>query len=108
MAWFPDEKYHNSIFFSCGMIAEVMSCILFVPVDVVKERLQVARSTIAKGAVENFSTSSAHGHYRGSAHALRTIIAEEGLRSIYRGYGATVLSYGPFSALYFLFYEKVA
>ena len=29
----------------------------------------------------------------------------EGVRGIYRAYGATVCSFGPFSALYFLFYE---
>ena len=26
---------------------------------------------------------------------------------MYRAYGATVMSFGPFSALYFLFYEKL-
>ena len=28
------------------------------------------------------------------------------MRGLYRAYGATVMSFGPFSALYFLFYEK--
>ena len=27
------------------------------------------------------------------------------MRGLYRAYGATVLSFGPFSAFYFLFYE---
>eukprot|EP00602_Paraphysomonas_sp_CaronLab_P011594 CAMPEP_0185043502 /NCGR_PEP_ID=MMETSP1103-20130426/42935_1 /TAXON_ID=36769 /ORGANISM="Paraphysomonas bandaiensis, Strain Caron Lab Isolate" /LENGTH=156 /DNA_ID=CAMNT_0027583677 /DNA_START=607 /DNA_END=1077 /DNA_ORIENTATION=- len=31
----------------------------------------------------------------------------EGLGGIYRGYGATLLSFGPFSALYFTFYEEI-
>ena len=31
----------------------------------------------------------------------------EGARGLYRAYGATVMSFGPFSALYFLFYEKL-
>jgi len=31
----------------------------------------------------------------------------EGLRGIYKAYAATVLSFGPFSALYFMFYEKL-
>ena len=31
----------------------------------------------------------------------------EGIRGLYRAYGATVMSFGPFSALYFLFYEKL-
>ena len=94
-------------------MAEVVSCVIFVPVDVIKERLQVARTTNAISGLRdaaqgiNYLSSSSYGQYRGSAHALRTIVTEEGFRSLYRGYGATVLSYGPFSALYFLFYEKV-
>lgn len=31
---------------------------------------------------------------------------EEGLKGIYRGYWATVSHFGPWSAFYFLFYEK--
>ena len=38
--------------------------------------------------------------------AFRQILSTEGIRGLYRAYGATVLSFGPFSALYFLFYEK--
>ena len=32
---------------------------------------------------------------------------KEGLTGLYKGYGATVLSFGPFSGLYFMFYEKI-
>jgi hypothetical protein len=32
-------------------------------------------------------------------------MATEGIRGIYKAYGATVGSFGPFSALYFMFYE---
>ena len=32
---------------------------------------------------------------------------KEGLSGLYKGYGATVLSFGPFSGLYFMFYEKI-
>jgi hypothetical protein len=45
---------------------------------------------------------------RNSYFALKSIIHEEGLRGIYRGYAATLLSYGPFSAFYFVGYEKVS
>lgn len=39
--------------------------------------------------------------------ALVSILKNEGLRGLYKGYYATVLSFGPFSALYFSFHEKV-
>jgi hypothetical protein len=35
------------------------------------------------------------------------ISKQEGISGIYKGYNATLLSYGPFSALYFLFYEEL-
>ena len=65
------------------------------PVDVVKERLQV----------QSNRTDSA---YKGSIDAFRTIIKQEGLRGLYKGYSATLFSYGPFSATYFLLYEEVS
>ena len=39
--------------------------------------------------------------------AIRQILKYEGVRGIYKAYGATVFSFGPFSALYFLFYENI-
>jgi len=44
--------------------------------------------------------------YSGSLDACRTILRKEGLAGIYKGYWATLASFGPFSALYFLFYEQ--
>ncbi len=81
---------------------------VFVPVDVIKERLQVTRNL----APLSLQTSPAAGpsalpQYRNSWDAFRQILRSEGLRGAYKGYSATLLSYGPFSALYFLFYEKV-
>ena len=73
---------------SAGLFAEAVSCVVFVPVDVIKERLQVGAG------------------YKGSWDALRTISREEGLRGMYRGYAATLGSFGPFSAVYFAFYEE--
>jgi hypothetical protein len=46
-------------------------------------------------------------YYTSTSHAVRSILAHEGLAGVYRGYGATLLSFGPFSALYFLFYEQI-
>jgi len=37
--------------------------------------------------------------------AIRQIKATEGVRGLYKAYAATVFSFGPFSALYFMFYE---
>ena len=46
-------------------------------------------------------------HYESDLDAIRQIRKTEGIRGLYRAYFATVLSFGPFSALYFLFYENL-
>lgn len=74
----------------------LISCAAFIPVDVVKERLQVQANRPQRAY-----------HYNGSWDALRSIIRQEGLRGIYKGYWATLFSYGPFSAVYFWIFEEV-
>ena len=46
-------------------------------------------------------------HYSNDLDAIKQIRKTEGIRGLYRAYGATVASFGPFSALYFLFYENL-
>jgi len=77
---------------AAGFLAEALSCLLWVPVDVVKERLQVQTATATAG-------------YRGSWHAVCTILRFEGVAGLYKGYGSTLLSWGPFSAIFFAVYE---
>lgn len=36
-----------------------------------------------------------------------SFVSLSGFGGIYKGYGATILSFGPYSALYFLFYERM-
>jgi hypothetical protein len=91
------------VHFCSGMIAETIACIVYVPVDVIKERLQVQHSTI----LADTSGATKTTNYRNSWDALKQISKTEGLSGVYRGYGATLASFGPFSAFYFVFYEKL-
>ena len=84
-------------YLTSGILVEAFCCSIFVPVDVIKERLQVYQH------IDSGST-----YYRNSSDALQKILKYEGIRGLYKGYCATVLSFGPFSSLYFLFYEKVS
>lgn len=84
-----------------GMLAEICCCFIYVPVDIIKERLQVQSSHIP-----NNTNQGPIPIYNGAFDAARKILHTDGFRGIYKGYFATLLSYGPFSALYFLFYEK--
>ena len=79
-------------YFASGMIAETVSCLFFVPIDVIKERLQVQ--------------SNLRGYnYTSGLNALQVITKGEGILGLYRAFGATLSSFGPFSALYFMMYE---
>lgn len=75
------------------MLAETIACIVYVPVDVIKERLQVQSLTLTNS-------------YLGSFHAMKQIMKTEGFSGIYKGYWATLASFGPYSAIYFVLYEK--
>ena len=75
-----------------GLFAETVSCIFWVPIDIIKERRQVQANLNSY-------------HYKGDFDALTTILKTEGIRGIYRAYMATIASFGPTSALYFSFYE---
>jgi hypothetical protein len=79
-------------YMTSAFTAETICCVIFVPVDVLKERMQVNKVTHSAA-------------YSNTFHALRYILKEEGIRGIYRGYGATLASYGPFACLYFTLYE---
>ena len=82
------------ISFSSGMIAEAIACIIYFPVDVIKERLQTQHGTDRMA-------------YAGSADSIRTIARTEGILALYEGYGATLLSFGTYSGFFFLFYEQL-
>ncbi|KAF4325092.1 hypothetical protein BBO99_00000572 [Phytophthora kernoviae] len=91
------------LYLGAGMSAEALSCVLWVPIDVIKERMQVQGHPLA--------TSGAPGslqkiYYRNTFDAVQTIARTERLGGLYKGYTATLLSFGPFSALYFMFYEE--
>ena len=86
------------VHFSSGMLAEAVTCTIYVPVDVVKERMQVQQRI-------NIDSNN-RTHYKGSWDAVQSIAKREGLAGIYKGYWATLASFGPFSALYFMFYER--
>jgi hypothetical protein len=75
-----------------GFLAEAVSCVVWVPIDVTKERLQSQTSDVA-------------GRYKNSLDAVRTCLRLEGLRGLYKGYFSTLASFGPYSAFYFTFFE---
>jgi hypothetical protein len=86
----------NLVNFVSGFLAEIVSCVVWVPTDVLKERAQ-ARNQLTRYASSPEVPDA----------SLRSVVRAEGLRGLYRGYGATLASFGPFSAFYFMFVEQL-
>ncbi|CAM9558423.1 unnamed protein product [Chrysoparadoxa australica] len=101
-----DEGNHFLAYSAAGMLAEAACCIVYTPVDIVKERLQIQRPPEQALKQGNTAMRSAT-NYTGSWNALTTIAASEGVIGLYKGYWATLASFGPYSALYFVLYEKL-
>ena len=101
---------HPATSFLSGPIAQLSGSLLWVPMDVVKERLQIQRSPLpANASAEAIAAAAAstHGNTRftGSLNAATTILRDEGIRGWYRGYWAHQCVWGPFNAVYFTGYE---
>ncbi|CAM6107591.1 unnamed protein product [Calypogeia fissa] len=74
-----------------GMVSSMASQTVFVPLDVVSQRLMV------QGSVGTT-------HYSGSLDAVRQILKADGIRGLYRGFGMSVLTYSPSSAVWWAAY----
>ena len=111
LSFSQNHNTHFSIHFVSGISAEAVACLIYVPVDVIKERLQVQQLNKEHKSSHQLNkehkSSSRNTYYKGGWDALQKIARNEGLLSgIYKGYGATLASFGPFSAFYFVFYER--
>lgn len=74
-----------------------------------QERLQVQQTPLLRArAPRSVAPVDVRGQlsYKSTADVVRTTMRQEGLRGLYKGYGATVMSFGPYSALYFTLYEE--
>mgnify|MGYP003387405165 CR=1 FL=1 len=65
-----------------------MACLVRVPTEVIKLRLQT-------------------GRYDRALVGIKSLFVEEGIRGFYRGFGTTLLRDVPFSAIQFPLYEKM-
>ena len=104
---------------AAGIAAEAASCVFWVPIDVLKERMQVqgarqppatAAAAAAAGAAAAAAAAAppaAAAYYTSAADGAAQILRAEGVRGLYRGYGATLASFAPYSALYFVLYERL-
>ena len=78
-----------------GAIAGFAATIALHPLDVIKTRLQV-QDTVVKGDIK----------YKGTVHALKTILKSEGARGAYAGLSPAMVGNTASWAMYFAFYDR--
>ncbi len=76
-----------------GMGAEAISCVMWVPIDIIKQRMQIS---------SDFNTHK----YKNCFDAYNQIVAKESYKGLYKGYMATLLSYGTFLSINLAMYER--
>eukprot|EP01113_Clastostelium_recurvatum_P038254 TRINITY_DN56_c0_g1_i3.p1 TRINITY_DN56_c0_g1~~TRINITY_DN56_c0_g1_i3.p1 ORF type:complete len:296 (-),score=50.54 TRINITY_DN56_c0_g1_i3:76-963(-) len=88
--------HHPLVHFSAAFSAEAVSGLVWTPMDVIKQRLQVQR-TLPNGGEK----------YKNAFDAVRVITREEGLRTFFKGYGLQIGVFGPYTVLKFILYEDM-
>lgn len=79
------------VYFVSGFFADCVGLSIWLPMDLVKQRLQVQQNNMAI-------------KYRNSAHAFYTIARDEGVRGLYRG--GLIAAFTMYGAVYFPLYEN--
>ncbi|KAJ6844819.1 solute carrier family 25 member 44-like [Iris pallida] len=74
-----------------GMAASLSAQTVFVPIDVVSQKLMV-------------QGYSGYAKYNGGLDVARKIIKSDGIRGLYRGFGLSVMTYSPSSAVWWASY----
>jgi solute carrier family 25 protein 44 len=76
-----------------GLAAAVAAQVVWTPVDVISQRLMVQGNPCPAS------------RYRGGLDAFRKIVASDGLRGLYRGFGMSILTYAPSNAVWWATYS---
>lgn len=98
--------------FFAGAIGDTVGSVVYVPCEVIKQRMQVQGSPDSWEAqmskIRNSAASSETQYYRSFFHAALSIIRQEGFRGLYTGFGPTLARDVPFAGLMIVFYEGLA
>lgn len=74
-----------------GLIAETVSAVFWVPMEVIKQRAQVRSGALSAAS---------------STVIAKDLLMNEGMRGLFKGYGLTVAVFGPYAMVYFMAYER--
>lgn len=87
----------GAVHVAAGMVSGALTALVLHPLDTLKVFLQVQDGHTAGGAVR----------YRGLAHALSRVLAEDGIRGLYRGAAPGAIGSAASWGAYFAIYDAV-
>ncbi|PON32642.1 Mitochondrial substrate/solute carrier [Parasponia andersonii] len=99
--------------FIAGAVGDTLGSFVYVPCEVMKQRMQVQGTKRSWGSVmmkDNFARKPSvqmYGYYTGIFHAGSSILKEQGLKGLYAGYWSTLARDVPFAGLMVMFYEAL-
>lgn len=92
----PISSIHPMSGFIAGASASLVSTVIGTPMDIITQRLMVQDGDMKKNQYQ----------YKGGFNAAYTIIKTEGMKGLYRGYGATLLTNASGSAVWWGIYAS--
>jgi len=101
-----DTAVASSASFIAGGLASLGGQLVIVPIDVISQRLMIMGGGVTAAATSP-SPSMATARKAGSItglHLARQIIQQEGFKGLYRGFGASVATFVPSSAIWWSAY----
>ncbi|XP_074317071.1 uncharacterized protein LOC141653260 [Silene latifolia] len=112
------EESHPSLgghwaHFLAGGFGDTLGSFVYVPCEVMKQRMQVQgtsdswSSVIAKARSGKIPEVQMYGYYNGMFHAGSSILKEQGPKGLYAGYWSTLARDVPFAGLMVVFYEAL-
>ncbi|ERN06479.1 S-adenosylmethionine carrier 1, chloroplastic/mitochondrial isoform X1 [Amborella trichopoda] len=99
--------------FIAGGVGDTLGSFVYVPCEVMKQRMQVQgtrkswSAVLAKENICHKSGEQMYGYYSGMFQAACSIRKQQGLRGLYAGYGSTLVRDVPFAGLMVMFYEAL-
>ncbi|KAL3637892.1 hypothetical protein CASFOL_018340 [Castilleja foliolosa] len=111
-----DESYPNVgghwAHFISGALGDTLGSVIYVPCEVMKQRMQVQgskkywTSVVAREGSRAKHGTHMYGYYSGMIQAGCSIWKEQGLKGLYAGYWSTLARDVPFAGLMVTFYES--
>ncbi|KAJ7517679.1 hypothetical protein O6H91_21G034900 [Diphasiastrum complanatum] len=112
--WLEEKRPHLAgpwAHFLAGAAGDTLGSVIYVPCEVIKQRMQVQGSRKAweqaysRAAIPSSKLSVTNVYYSGLFHATRFILKHEGWKGLYAGFFSTLARDVPFAGFQIMFYE---